>query len=460
MKDVDSTHPSYDKYLYSWNTCRLVSSGSEAVKNMGDKLLPMLEDQKLEEYLKYKSRALFFEATTRTITGLVGMMFAKEPEILEPEEKNFLKSTLPGYLSVKSFLKEISKEIITVGRHSVLVDVDSSGKPYLATYQAEDIINWRIENVGVSRTLTLVVLREKVVEHEGFKNKEKEYFRVLQLDSDGFYYQELYEKVKDTSEFALIPGYPLYPEKKGRRINEIPFYFIGVNGLSDRVERPPLSGLVNVNISHYQNSADLEHGRHFTGLPTPWVAGFSSDEDNTLSIGSQSAWISNDPNAKAGFLEFTGQGLSSLENALKEKQDMMIILGARLLEAPKLASESSANQVIRKQGESSILSNIADSVSDGVGRALKFAAEWEGENPDDYGIGLNREFASIEADHRMVLALMQQFQNGLISYDTYFFNAKRSGLIPDEVTSEQEKSKIEIDRPMFFGNIDNLDEDS
>ena len=263
------------------------------------------------------------------------------------------------------------------------------------------------------------------------------------------YSQELYIRKKqndksDQAEWIMYPGYPVYPQQIGRNLREIPFYFINVNGSSPEPERPPLSGLVNVNISHFSNSADLEHGRHFTGLPTPWVAGFDMGQAGKLKIGSQTAWVSKDATAKAGYLEFTGSGLSTLENALKEKQEMMIILGARFLEAPKKASEAADNQASRKQGENSILANIADSVSDGVTKAVRFAATWANTTPEDYQVEVYKDFASLTADPQILGALMGAIQGGLISNETFFYNIKRMGLVPDGTTFESEQDLIEV----------------
>jgi hypothetical protein len=66
-------------------------------------------------------------------------------------------------------------------------------------------------------------------------------------------------------------------------------------------------------------SADYEHGCHFTGLPTPWIAGYQAadpEKPDTFYIGSTAAWTFGDPNAKCGYLEFSGGGLDFSERQL------------------------------------------------------------------------------------------------------------------------------------------------
>jgi hypothetical protein len=448
---VDTKHREYDKYERSWLKCRTVAEGSEAIKAAGEAYLPSLVDQAPEEYTAYKKRALFFEGTTRTISGLIGLMFAKEPTLNKPDGSEFFLSITPSFTPIKTFLKNLAEEVVTVGRAGILVDVDESGKPYIVQYKAEDILNWRVAyNKEGKSVVSFVVLREESEEYEDFTTTVKERYRVLSIDEEGKYKQELYLKQDKNSEsFVLHPNYPLFPKNKGRELQAIPFYFINVNGTQPSPGRPPLLGLVNTNISHYLNSADLEHGRHLTGLPTPWVAGFAVASEGKLSIGSQSAWVSNNPAARAGFLEFTGQGLMSLENALKEKQDQMIVLGARLLEAPKKASESADNQRNRKQGESSILANIADSVSEGVTKAAQFAADWAGEQMDKYSVEIHKDFITLDADPKMINAMISALQASLISWDTWFYNLKAAGMIPDGVDAEEEKTKIKAQNTDF-----------
>ena len=457
MKGVDTKHKLYCKQLTSWNKCRIVAEGSEAIKEKGVEYLPQLEDQSPTEYAAYKNRALFFEGTTRTITGLTGMMFAKEPILTCPKGSSFFEKITPSFVPIKTFLKNTAGEVVTVGRLGLLVDVGVGGsdEPYISQYKAEDILNWRTELVDGKQVLTHVVLREESTIFRQFEETTTEQFRVLRLiyvDGVRVYTQELYIKSTNNSskdEFSLSEGYPLFPEKKGARLEQIPFYFINANGTQPTPVRPPLIGLANVNLSHYMNSADLEHGRHFTGLPTPWVAGFPLNGYQKLSIGSQVAWVSTKPEAKAGFLEFTGQGLSTLENALKEKQDMMIVLGSRVLEAPKKASESADNQKNKKQGESSILANIADSVSEGVNAAIKFAADWGGEDPKDFSVEIHKDFVTMEANPQMITAMMGALQGGVMSFETWFYNLKQAGMIPDGVTVEEERDRIDAMNAAF-----------
>ena len=83
------------------------------------------------------------------------------------------------------------------------------------------------------------------------------------------------------------------------------------------IEKPPLLDLVDVNLHHWRLSCDYNHGLHYTGLPTAIAAGFPKSNDG-YRIGAGAAWWSEEPNAKAYYLEFTGEGLTAMRDALAE----------------------------------------------------------------------------------------------------------------------------------------------
>ena len=246
-------------------------------------------------------------------------------------------------LSLHQFAEMVAEEVVKIGRCDVLVDhppmtealtvaqAESMGmRPYMRLYDAESIINWRTDRIDGAEMLTLVVLEEeyKIFEDE-FKYECKTQWRVLDLP-EGIYRQRVFRK-DDRGNFVLAET--IYPTSQGRPLARIPFEFFGIRDNTPCVDKPPLLDLVEVNLSHYRTTADYEHGLHFTGLPTPVVTGFYSDaQDAQLRIGSGTAWLLPDPTSKAFYLEFTGQGLSELREALRAKEAMMATLGARILE--------------------------------------------------------------------------------------------------------------------------------
>src|SRR5262252_5572456 len=83
----DTTHPEYDEYVELWRTITDVLCGEDAVKEAGQRYLPQMSGQDVEDYEAYKDRGSFFAATSRTQIALIGFLFRKDP-VLRPDVEN------------------------------------------------------------------------------------------------------------------------------------------------------------------------------------------------------------------------------------------------------------------------------------------------------------------------------------------------------------------------------------
>jgi hypothetical protein len=167
---VDSTHPDYDANIVAWQRARDVFAGEDAVKSAAEKYLPRLDCQDDKEYLAYKNRASFFNASARTADGFVGLIFRRDPTFKLVDKKNGVGAALTEFVedadmlgtTLSAFTKKLVAEIINVGRAGTLVDwnEEAEQRAYAVAYTAEDIINWQSQRVNGRNVLTLVVLKE------------------------------------------------------------------------------------------------------------------------------------------------------------------------------------------------------------------------------------------------------------------------------------------------------------
>uniref|UniRef100_UPI002FE26073 DUF4055 domain-containing protein n=1 Tax=Methylobacillus sp. TaxID=56818 RepID=UPI002FE26073 len=249
-------------------------------------------------------------------------------------------------------------------------------------------------------------------------------------------------------------GEDIVPVMRGRPLPYIPFQFFGPAHNGPEIQKPPIYDLVALNLSHYRSTADLEHGAHFTGLPTAVVTGYQVGENEKLSIGSANAWVFPAADADAKYLEFTGQGLSALENRINRKQDQMAAIGARMLSPEKSAAEAAETVKLRHAGEGAVLSTISSMISQGLTRVLNIMAEWAGVSTNQ-SVTLNTDFIEIGMTGPELTALVGAWQSGAISRETMFWNLQQGEMIPPGVTSDEEKEKIELDTPgMNTGGAD------
>lgn len=471
---VDSQHPQYTKHAPVWRMMRHTIEGHRAINEAGREYLPTLSGQTVNEYEAYLKRAVFFNAVGRVSEALNGMVFRKEPA-LQLDPIGDLKDDITGSgQPFVSFAQEVFSEVVDLRRCGVLVDyVQTSGepvtlaqaaqmgfRPYMSLYRAEDIINWRVNVNNGGDMLTLVVLKERVESNEdAYAVKYVERYRVLKIE-DGVYVQEVY--LKGAKGFVLESS--TTPLVNGRTMGYIPFrFFGGTDGTCDIVP-PLLEDLAYVNLAHYRNTADLEHGLHYTGLPTAVITGVRAN-DTTYSIGSGNAWVFESPDAKAFFLEFTGQGLGPLKEAIRDKEQQMAALGARVLSPEKLAAESSQSITQRRSGEISTLAGLAQNVSRGLTVCLMWLRDWIPAT-GDVSVALNTDFMPRNMSAQDLTALLQAVATGQISSQSFYEAIVRSEVIAPTRTYQEERELIEQGggvedaQPVQPDNLDDSDNDN
>ena len=471
---VDYEHRDYCDNIDKWKRCEIVSKGQDSVHESGPIFLPRLSDQTDNEYNAYLRRTPFFNATRRTIAGLVGMIFRKPPVVKVPEsvEKMMEDVTLDG-TPLHLFALRVSEEVLKVGRVGIFTDypevpetatkadaLAENHRPTLKFYKASSIINWKTRIVKNKILLSMVVLKEvRDIPVDEFEDKEEVQYRVLDLfeiDEDlpaGVVKRLVYRVrviiIKEANgkkeEVTLSTS---FPKIDGAYIEEIPFHFVSVDRVTWEINEPPLIDLVNINLSHYRTAADYEHGCHFTGLPTPVITGHETEKDENgndqrYHIGSMTAWVFRRPEAKASFLEFKGEGLNALKDNMDRKEKQMAVLGARMLEVSRSNGVESANTAaIHRSGEQSMLACMAQALSIAITKALKTFTWFAGGDESDVSFELNRDFFPVPMDSLELTALVAAWQNGAIDYETLVENLQKGEIVRMDVTPEELQKRI------------------
>lgn len=456
MSIVDTQHPEYKEMLPRWRLCRDLAEGQCAVHKAGELYLPKLKDETDTDYKVRRQRTILYNAFWRTIAGLSGMLFRKPPVI---EVQTFLLEmfddiTMSG-VPLQVFAQQCAEETLILGRVGILADYPATNsenmtlaeqaamnlRPSLQMYKAETIINWRMARIGNKTVLAMVVIKEDFeIRKNEFEFEYEDRYRVLDLDESGNYRQRVF-RIDEKGQDELVSEY--LPLMNNSTMDAIPFIFIGADNLTPTIEEPALIDMADMNIAHYRVTSMWEHGCFFTGAPTPIIAGYTQENPgDKLYIGSSSAWVFPDPQTKAFYLEFTGQGLGALERNMDRKEQMMAVLGARMLSPDKKMVEAADTASIHRSGENSVLSGIAQNVSQGLTKALQIFSEWAG-GDSNVSIELNREFLNMPVSAQDLTALVAAWQAGGISQETLFFNLKAGEIYPDDLEFEEEQGRID-----------------
>ncbi len=432
---IDSPHPVYKTMLPLYEQCLACVQGEDAVKRDGQKFLPRLHiRQPDDEYQAYLRRAFFLEATGRTSQALVGSCFRKTPTVKVP--RGIEELVTPGVM------KADMRALVNTGRCAVLVDrPQNGGKSYFVIYGGDEIINWFVDS---DDKLVSLVLREGYLAQDPkdeFVQTPKTRYRHL-LMVDGQYTQRVYTQ---NDKQAWVPSEEVVPRMRGIALDSLPVVIGTSFGLSNtEVPRPPILPLAVANLQHYLYQADYNWGLHYTALPTPWVSGFDTGQVPELSIGSSKAWIL-PPQGSAGFLEFGGQGVATLREALDSIEASMASLGGRLLEKQKASAEAAETVALRQAGEEAVIVDIAGSASAILTEAAKIAARWEAQPDSEIEVVLHADVLSGNMDPQKLTALVQALQTGSISRRIFFEQLAKGNMLPDDWTYEQEQAARDVE---------------
>ena len=455
-KGVRATHREYDTFLPIWQRCGDVVDGQRSMHKGGEKYLPKLKAEGVDDYKARIARSDFFNATWRTIDGLVGMAFRKDPTVTVPAKvEPYLADIDMAGTHVHRLAKDLCEDVLEYGRIGVLVDFpampenvtaisEQTGermglRPRICTYEAAAITNWRYQTIGGATVLVQGVLKETAeIEVDEFTRETEDRWRVLDLEG-GRYRQRIYRIDKNGND-ELVEE--IYPVRNGATLSFIPFYIVGRNGLQTSCEEPPLIDLVDANIAHYQVNSDYRHGLHFTGLPTLFLAGVTQEEGAApFYIGSAAAITSPHPDAKGMFIEYTGQGLGAVEKALASLERRLAVLGARMIADENRQVETLGATQIKRAGENSVMAAIVLAISEVMEKCIAVMADWVGAS-GEVVYQINRDFVPADMDAQRLTALVGAWQSGAISEAELFDVLKRADVIDAEKTLEEHQEEV------------------
>lgn len=458
---VNSIHPEVTEHITEWERCYDAYLGNDKIKSEGVTYLPLLTTNQGEtEYNSYLARGNWYGATGRTVQGLIGAALHIEPTI---ELTGKLEKLVNAQMC-----RSVVRELITQSRAGALVDLGKTpgSIPAITIFQAPNIINYEFDEDG---KLIFVMLKESVKgstsEDDPYEVGSIEQWRECYLD-DGTYgmgtpERRVYRQVVwrygigTDQKAAWVEHENFEPVRAGESLDFIPFILFNHEQEGAEVLPPIIADLVATNLTHYRVTADYMHGLHWTALPTPWISGVSND-DVIMPIGSGIAWKIPDPAGRAGYLEFTGQGLQAVVDALDKLELQMAMLGARLFET-KAAVESAETTRLRQSAEVAVLSTIIGTTEQVLRKCITWAAWWGGmDNFDsEKAFSMSRDFISQKLTPQEVTALVAAVQAGKISNQTFIECLVKGEIIATD--AEEEMGRIDKQGPDIAAGAGSMD---
>jgi len=465
---VTTTRQEYDDLLIDVKRNRDAVAGERRIKDETVEYLPPLSSmtcgfEELENgsqqirhyhglspegraaYRKYLSLAYFYGATGRTVDGLTGLIFSKDPVKELTTNVEYLDTNADGkQTSLRKLAQTACTEAFISPQSAVLVDFpkvegqmsvaqmeSSNARPKILHYPFESIINWFYDVVNNELKLVFVVLMEEVSVRKDFEVVTEKRYRVLQL-IDGIYHQGVFEENGD----MVVESAPVLVN--GQTADEIPFYFIRVGAEMKSV----INDLVDANLNHYRFFADYAAKEHASAFPVFYETGVQGDDNNVM-IGPGAKWSSMNTDAQFGVLQTESDG-GSMRTYLTDMEQRMAALGAEMLK-PRIANAESAEaKSLDQVAQNSTTANVATNVSEAFTKAINFCSRWLG-GQEDAVYSLNTDYNPKGLSAQELTSLVAAWQGGAISYDTFWQNLQKGEIGSADITAEEEKARINQD---------------
>jgi hypothetical protein len=405
--------------------------------------------------------------TGRTVNALIGIVFNRSAVVngIPKKLENAFRFPTRNNTTFDAFLKKVCRELVTLGRYGVMLDMDANANvaqmPYFAGFTAENILDWQETVIDGRLVPTEVVLRE-IREQRGSFGSSKTCITIIRRlvlefstdRQDFIYVQYVYEGEGTSVDVETIAPVRIVPTRNGVPFNRIPFTFLGAIDNTPDIDRSPIADIAALNIAHYRSYAQLEHSRHFTAMPVFYAQVPTGSAEKTYRLGSSIVWEVA-PGEKPGIIEMNGAGLSGLVEACSQKEDQISALGGRLMANGSRSTAESDNALKLKEGnERSILLNIVFSVSEGMTDMVKKWVYWAGvDKADDIEVELNKEFLTDTLGARELRAVYAMYLDGVVPLTVLHYYLQKAEVIPDWMNVDQFKGLLG-DETEFKNNPD------
>ena len=464
---VAAVHPDYQAMCPAWDTADDVAfGGARAVKAAGRLYLPPLAwvEDAAAKYKAYVLRAVFSNAVLRTRVAIEGQVFRTPPQVVIPssvlstdDAEDLLARFAHDGASFEVFARRVFSQVFGMSRAVAVIDVTPAGEPVATLYGAKAMPNWWTAPVEGRVQGVRTIFAEITYEATGSYTRRavpvrREYLWVL-----GDPPVEYTRPPSATGYLTVVEhryvagawrmGAPSIPSRRGVTLSTFPVTVINPYDLGYATTEPVLSEMMDVNLSLYRTSADLEHGRHFAGVPAPYV--FGVKKGTAIELGSSTFLTSENPAAKAGFIEFTAQGLRALEVAVTEKTLQLVEAGARLF-APQSGGHSTYEAGrLESAADRSIVESVARTVSHGLTLVLAQAiaarapqAASVEEIRSEITVRLNTDYEPLPLTATDAIRWTEAFLKDGISRETMWEVFQRGGVYPPGWSMAEEHASI------------------
>lgn len=488
----DTTSSDYDAMLPYWDKVDAILSGADAMRSAGEVYLPKFPNEIEADYTYRLASAKFTNVYKDVVDGLAAKPFAEEVGLDEGSGAAFkaLSDDIDGRgNNLHVFAEALFSGGVNYGVDWIFVDHTKAqprgdGLPLTIADEREQGLRPYWVHVPAKRMLAVYSgqeqgreifvharMLESVVRRDGYTEESVERVRILNRDPvyavglDGvpldqiigyapatFEVWEKKTRARGGSQWAMVEAGPvtvgvitLVPFATGRRL-----------GASWRLI-PPMQGVADLQVEHYQAETALKHIKELTAFPMLTGNGVQPQIEKgkpvPVPVGPQAVLyappIMGDSSATHGewkFIEPTAESLKFLSAEVAEIEKQMRELGRQPLTAT--AGITVVTAALASQKASSAVQAWALRLKDALEQAFEYTARWLGMSDEQAPeVTVYTDFALDGSDDKGLDALATARTNGDLSRRTYWAELKRRGLLSGDFDPDAEDTALEAELP-------------
>ncbi len=411
-----------------WELPRALMGGTRAMRQAGQRYLPRHPAESPHHYQTRLQRTVLRNFFRRTVTGLVGKVFAR-PLVLGADVPPRIAALMEDvdrqgrHLNV--FARDVFEDALVAGLSHVLVDYPAAAdnaeaaRPYAVHVRADQVIGWRLEASAGRPMLAQLRIRETVAEPEGrFGEAFVEQVRVLEPGRWQVWRQDERGRWRVHAEGATsLPLIPLVTVYAGRT--------------APLEAEPPLEDLAWLNLEHWQIRSDQRNALNVTSFPVLAAAGWSRDGDGPVEFGPNKFLTTADPQGRFYYVESGGAHLAAGRAELEALEDAMRLFGLQFELRPDGRSTATGRAIDAAESLAP-LQAWALAMADAMEQMLVHFAQWEGLGADGGSVDVNDALGLPRADGEALKTLIHARESGDIDRAAFLAELRRRGVLGEE----------------------------
>lgn len=427
--------------------------GTLSMREAGKTYLFQMPLEDNETYKNRLGRTTLYPALKETLSQMCGRVFYS-PINVSSVNNRIVSDIFPDVDSngnnLDVFASQWFYSALAYGVSFVLVDytkIDGAqtkadekalgARPYLIHIKPQDVLGIKYERRNGKMAITQFRYREFVEEDNGdFLTKKIEQINVCEPGKVTKYrLNQVHGGKGEFSEF----------ESANVKVNGQPLTFIPVVPFITKktshfaLGEPPLMELANLNVKHWQSQSDQDNLLNIARVPLLVRIGVT--DDSVVRIGGSVVDLPS--GASLAYVEHTGTAIDAGQKSINELEAQMRVAGAKLLEKADMAMTDSQARDERDK-EISLLRLYANRFEDALDQALEYVGLWLGIDAKDVGnVEISGNIDSNLDPNASMDSVIKLQTAGIISKQTTFEEAKRRGLISDNVNWEDEQARTD-----------------